>query len=190
MTPSDSGNDRGRALVLPYRECLPRIHPAAWVAPGAVVIGDVEVGPDASVWFGSVVRGDVHRIRIGAGTNLQDQCVVHVTRDRFPCEIGAEVTVGHRATVHGCRVEDGALVGIGAILLDGVEVGEEAWVAAGAVVAPGTRVPPRTLVRGTPARPARTLGAEELALQRQRTRSYVDEARRYAGAGIGQGARR
>ncbi len=102
---------------------LPRIDPSAWVAPGAVVVGDVEIGRDSSVWYGSVVRGDVHFVRIGARTNIQDNCVLHVTRDRFACEVGDEVTVGHRAVVHGCRVGDGALVGIGAIVLDGARVG-------------------------------------------------------------------
>jgi carbonic anhydrase/acetyltransferase-like protein (isoleucine patch superfamily) len=150
-----------------------------WIAPGAVVIGDVEIGPDASVWFGSVVRGDIHRIRIGARTNLQDHCVVHVTRGLHPTTIGDEVTVGHRATVHGCTVGDGALIGIGATVLDGAVIGEEALVAAGALVPPGAEVPPRTLVRGVPAKPARELAAEEIALQRKRALEYVETARRY-----------
>src|SRR5574342_517288 len=115
--------------------------PGAGIAPGAVVVGDVEIGPESSLWYGSVVRGDVHRIRIGARSNLQDGCVLHVTRDRFACVLGDEVTVGHRAVVHGCRVGDGALIGIGAIVLDGARVGEEALVGAGAVVAPGSVVP-------------------------------------------------
>jgi len=150
-----------------------------WVAPGAVVIGDVEIGSDSSVWFGTVVRGDVHSIRIGARTNLQDHCVVHVTRDEFPTVIGDEVTVGHRGTVHGCTVDDGALIGIGATVLDGAVVGEEALVAAGALVPPGARVPPRTLVRGIPAKPARELTRDEIATQRQRALEYVQTARRY-----------
>jgi carbonic anhydrase/acetyltransferase-like protein (isoleucine patch superfamily) len=143
------------------------------------VIGDVEIGEDSSVWFGSVVRGDVHHIRIGARTNLQDHCVVHVTRGLFPTVIGDEVTVGHRGTVHGCTVGDGALIGIGASVLDGAVIGEEALVAAGAVVPPGTQVPPRTLVRGIPARPVRELGADEIATQRRRALEYVQTARHY-----------
>lgn len=143
------------------------------------MIGDVEIGPDASVWFGSVVRGDIHRIRIGARTNLQDQCVVHVTRDRFPTEIGCEVTVGHRATVHGCTVRDGALVGIGATVLDGAVVGEEALVAAGAVVTPGTEIPPGALARGVPARVVRDLTPDERAAQHRRALDYVTTARHY-----------
>ena len=167
--------------MLPFGECWPRIHPDAWLAPDAVVIGDVEIGAGSSVWFGSVVRGDVHQIRIGARTNLQDHCVVHVTRGRHPTRIGDEVTVGHRATVHGCRVGDGALIGIGAIVLDGAEIGEEALVAAGALVPPGARVLPRQLVIGVPAHAVRSLRADEVEFQRERAREYVETARVYAG---------
>ncbi len=166
-------------LVLPFGDSKPRIHAEAWLAPGSFVIGDVEIGAGSSVWFGTVVRGDVHFIRIGARTNIQDQCVVHVTRDRFSTEIGDEVTVGHHATVHGCRVGDGALIGIGARVLDGAEVGAEALVAAGAVVAPGAVIPPGVLARGIPARVVRELSAEERAAQRKQTLGYVDTARAY-----------
>jgi carbonic anhydrase/acetyltransferase-like protein (isoleucine patch superfamily) len=145
-----------------------------------VVIGDVVIGPDSSVWFGAVVRGDVHRIRIGARTNLQDHCVVHVTRDRFATEIGDEVTVGHRAVVHGCRVGDGALIGIGAIVLDGARVGEEALVGAGALVSPGMEIPAGALALGVPARVVRALSADERALHRARAAEYVETARLYA----------
>lgn len=169
-------------LVLPYRGVAPRIHADAWIAPGATLIGDVEIGAETSVWFGAVVRGDFHWIRVGARTNLQDACVVHVTRDRFPAWIGDEVTVGHGATVHGCRVGDGALVGIGAVVLDGAEVGEEALVAAGALVPPGGCVPPRTLVAGAPARAVRVLTPDELVEQRERALGYARDAREYARA--------
>lgn len=145
-----------------------------------MVAGDVEIGADTSVWFGSVVRGDVHAIRIGARSNLQDHCVVHVTRDRFPTWIGDEVTVGHRATVHGCRVGDGALVGIAAVVLDGAEIGEEALVGAGALVPPGARIPARHLALGVPARVVRPLRDEEVRSQRARAREYVETARGYA----------
>jgi carbonic anhydrase/acetyltransferase-like protein (isoleucine patch superfamily) len=168
--------------IRPYEGSWPRIDPTAWIAPGATVVGDVAIGPGASVWYGCVLRGDVHRIRIGARTNVQDLSLLHVTRDRFPTEVGDEVTIGHRAVVHGCRVEGGALVGIGAVVLDGAVVGEEAWVGAGAVVTPGTRVAPRTLVLGAPARVARTLRAEELREQRARTLGYVETAQRHAAA--------
>jgi carbonic anhydrase/acetyltransferase-like protein (isoleucine patch superfamily) len=170
-------------LVLSHRGREPRVHCDAWIAPGAMVIGDVEIGAESSVWFGAVVRGDIHSIRIGARTNLQDHCVVHVTRNLYPTRIGDEVTVGHRATVHGCTVGDGALVGIGAVVLDGAEIGEEALVAAGALVPPGAVVPPRTLVVGTPARVRRELSPAEIKEQRARALAYVQDARAYAAEG-------
>jgi carbonic anhydrase/acetyltransferase-like protein (isoleucine patch superfamily) len=170
----------GAPLLLAFRGSAPRIDPSAWIAPGAVVAGDVEIGADSSVWFGSVVRGDVHRIRIGARTNLQDHCVVHVTAGRFPATIGDEVTVGHRATVHGCTVHAGALIGIAAVVLDGAEVGEEALVGAGALVPPGARIPARHLALGVPARVVRPLREEEVRSQRERALAYVETARAYA----------
>lgn len=163
-----------------YRGVSPRIDPTAWIAPGAVVVGDVEIGRDSSIWYGTLLRGDVHAIRIGCRTNLQDGSIVHVTADRFPCVIGDEVTVGHRAVVHGCTVDAGAMIGIGAIVLDGARVEEEAWVAAGALVPPGAVVAARTLVQGVPAREARVLGTAERAAQRERTLRYVETARHHA----------
>jgi carbonic anhydrase/acetyltransferase-like protein (isoleucine patch superfamily) len=170
------------AIVRPYEGRWPAIDASAWVAPGATVVGDVALGPGSSVWYGCVLRGDVHRVRVGARSNVQDLSVLHVTRDRFPCEVGDEVTIGHRAVVHGCRVEDGALIGIGAVVLDGACVGEGAWVAAGALVAPGVEIPPRVLAVGSPARVVRPLGDEERALQRERTLQYVENARAHARA--------
>jgi carbonic anhydrase/acetyltransferase-like protein (isoleucine patch superfamily) len=152
------------------------------VAPSAVVVGDVTIGPDSSVWYGSVVRGDVHEIRIGARTNLQDLCVLHVTRGRFATHVGDEVTVGHRAVVHGCTVEDGALIGIAAVVLDGARIGAEALVGAGALVPPGMEVPEGALVLGVPARVVRPLTSDERALQRQRALEYVETARGHAEA--------
>lgn len=170
------------AWILPHEGRRPRLGPGAWVAPGATLVGDVTLGPDASVWYGCVLRGDVHRVRVGARTNVQDGAVLHVTRERFPTEVGDEVTIGHRAVVHGCRVGDGALVGIAAVVLDGAEIGEGALVGAGAVVTPGTRVPARSLVLGTPARVVRTLDDAELETQRARTLRYVETAREHARA--------
>ena len=152
------------------------------MAPGAVVVGDVEIGEDSSGWYGSVIRADGHVVRIGERTNLQDHCVVHVTRDLHSCEIGDEVTVGHRAVVHGCRVGDGALIGIGAIVLDGAEIGEGALVGAGSVVTPGFRVEAGMLALGTPARVVRALTDDEREVQRARTLAYVETARAHAAA--------
>ena len=144
----------------------PRVDPSAWLAPGSCVVGEVDILCDASVWYGCVVRGDVNSIRIGARSNLQDLCVVHVTRDRFTTQIGDEVTVGHRAVIHGCEIETGALVGIGAVVLDGACVEENALVGAGALVSPGTRIPAGTLALGIPARVVRDLTEEEIREQR------------------------
>lgn len=168
------------ARILPFHGRLPRIGLDAWVAPGASVIGDVAIGVGASIWYGCVLRGDVNSIRIGDRSNVQDGAILHVTRDRFSADVGREVTIGHRAVVHGCQVGDGALIGIGAIVLDGATVGEEALVGAGAVVVPGSEVPPRTLVIGTPARAVRELGLKEIEQQRLRTLSYVELAREHA----------
>ena len=167
-------------VIRTFGEALPQIHASAWVAPGAVVVGDVEIGEDSSIWYGAVVRGDVHQIRIGARTNIQDQATVHVTRGRFGTSIGDEVTVGHRAVVHGCQVRAGALIGSGAIVLDGAEVGEGALVAAGGVVTPGSKIPDGQLAVGIPARGVRTLSDDERELQIQRTLGYVETARIHA----------
>ncbi len=172
------------ARVLPYQGRWPRIDPSAWIAPSACVVGDVEVGRDSSVWYGCVLRGDVHSIRVGARTNLQDLSVLHVTKDRFPCVVGDEVTVGHRAVVHGCRIGDGALVGIGAIALDGAELEALAWLGAGALLAPGAAIAARMLAVGTPAKPVRALREAELAEQRERTFEYVRTAGRHRASAI------
>lgn len=177
-----AGAPQSGPILRSHLERVPRIAPGAWIAPGAVVVGDVEIGEDASIWYAAVVRGDVHRITIGARSNVQDGAVVHVTRDRFPTRIGDEVTVGHRAVVHGCEVGDGALIGIGAIVLDGARVGEGALVGAGAVVTPGTEIEPHALALGTPARVVRRLEPKEREAQRERTLSYVHTAREHAAA--------
>ncbi|MGH0031789.1 MAG: gamma carbonic anhydrase family protein [Myxococcota bacterium] len=163
-----------------FGETWPRIDPSVWIAPGAAVVGDVSLAADCSIWYGSVLRGDVNRITVGARTNLQDHCVVHVTRDRFSCEIGEEVSVGHRAVVHGCVVNDGALIGIGAVVLDGARVGYEAVLGAGAVLAPGEVVPDGMVAVGVPARVVREARPEERRRQRERALDYVRLAGEHA----------
>jgi gamma-carbonic anhydrase len=156
-------------LILPYRNILPRIHPTAWIAPGTVVIGDVEIGAHANIWFNVVIRGDDAPIRIGAGANIQDGTVVHVSLDasveggeRIPTIIGEDVAVGHMALLHGCRLEPGAFIGMKAMVMDRVVVESGAMVAAGAVVTPRKLVKSGELWAGTPARFSRTLKPEEL----------------------------
>lgn len=170
-------------IIQPYGGRAPRLHPSVYVAPGGVVVGDVEVGEGSSIWFGAVVRGDVNHVRIGARTNLQDHTVVHVTSGTHPTIIGDEVTVGHRVVLHGCTVERRALVGIGAIVLDGAVVSEESMVGAGALVPPGFVVPPRTLVLGAPAKVKRSLTAEELTHLARSAERYAEYAARYLAAG-------
>ncbi len=173
------------ALVRPYAGKSPRLHESAFVVDGAVVIGDVEIGPESSLWFGAIVRGDVNAIHIGARTNLQDYTVVHVTGGTHPTHVGDEVTVGHRATLHGCTGHDRSLVGIGAVVLDGAVVGPDAMVGAGALVTPGTVVPPGVLVLGSPARVRRELTDEEKAGLRESAAHYVELAARYRAEGWG-----
>jgi carbonic anhydrase/acetyltransferase-like protein (isoleucine patch superfamily) len=168
-----------KPLVLPYRAQLPRIAPDAFLAPGVVVVGDVEIGAQASVWFGSVVRGDVQRVRIGARTNLQDGTIVHVTRSGLATLIGSDVTVGHRCVLHACTLEDRAFVGMSATLLDGSHVESDAMVAAGALVTPGTRVLRGQLWGGSPARFMRELKPAELQAFAERAAHYVELAQEY-----------
>jgi carbonic anhydrase/acetyltransferase-like protein (isoleucine patch superfamily) len=158
--------------TVPYLDKVPRLGDRVFLAPGAWVTGDVELGDDVSFWFHTVARGDVNFIRIGARTNIQDGSVLHVNYGKNPLVIGAGVVVGHQAVLHGCTIEDGALIGIGARVLDGAVVEAGAQIGAGAVVSPGHRIPAGYLALGLPARPVRPLTAEE----RQR---IVDGCQRY-----------
>lgn len=145
-------------------ECFgktPKIPASAWIAPSADVLGDVTLGEHVSIWFSTVVRGDVHWIRIGDYTNVQDGSVLHVTNGKFPLTIGAKVTIGHKALLHGCTVGNNCLIGMGAILLDGVEVGAGSVVAAGALLPPGKKYPPGSLILGAPAKAVRQLSPAE-----------------------------
>ena len=136
---------------------MPTIHPTAFIAPGAVVLGDTTLGPESSVWFATVLRGDMAPIVIGAQSNIQDGTIVHVD-EGFPCIVGARVGVGHRVILHGCTVEDECLIGMGSVLLNGVRIGKGSVIAAGAVVPEGMNVPPGSLVMGVPGRIVRPVG--------------------------------
>ena len=161
-------------MILPYLDKTPQIHPTVYVSDNVTVIGDVEIGEDSSVWFGSVVRGDVNYIRIGAKTNIQDHTIIHVNSGTHPTILEDEITVGHRVTLHGCYVESGCLVGIASTVLDGVRIGRNSLVAAGSLVTPNTQIPPRSLVMGSPARVKRELTNEELAGMVQNWQHYVE----------------
>lgn len=160
-------------IIRPFRGIRPKIHPSAFIAENAVVIGDVEIGEKASIWYSTVVRGDVNYIRIGARTNIQDCTCIHVTSNDYPTIIEDEVTVGHSATIHGCYIERGALIGIGSIILDGARVGANSLVAAGSLITPNTQIPPRSLVMGAPARIKKELSDEEVAYIQKFWQNYV-----------------
>lgn len=156
----------------------PRVHSTAFVAEGARVVGDVHLGKNASVWFNAVLRGDIHSIRVGEGSNIQDGSVLHVSNEKA-CLVGKFVTVGHNANLHGCTVEDNCLIGIGAIVLTGAQVGKGSLVGAGAVVLEKMKIPPRSLVLGAPARVVRKLTAAEVRNHRIWALKYVRLKNRY-----------
>ena len=157
----------------------PRFGARVWVAADAVLVGDVELGDDVSIWYGAVLRGDINSIRIGARSNIQDRAVIHVDEPDAPTLVGEDVTVGHAAVLHGCTVGRGALVGMSATVLNGAVIGEEAVVAAGALVPPGMVVPARSLAAGVPARVRHELGEEELDRVRRGVGSYLELKGRY-----------
>ena len=167
-------------MKLTYNGKVPSIHESAYVAGSAIIVGDVVIGADSSVWFNAVVRGDENYIRIGSRTNVQDNCVLHVTHKTHPLFIGDDITIGHGAVVHGCRIKNACLIGIGAIVLDGAVVGEQSIVAAGSVVKEGMIVPPRTLVAGVPAVVKRELTREDIEYIMGLTNNYVDITKEYA----------
>jgi gamma-carbonic anhydrase len=169
-------------MIHAYRGILPKVHPTAFIAPSAHVIGDVELGEESSVWFTTVIRGDVNQVRIGRGTNVQDGTVVHVNRRGHPTILEDHVTIGHAARLHGCHIKSSCLIGIGAIVLDGAVLEEECLVASGAVVAPGTRAPRGSVLMGAPARVKRGVTPEDLDLIRRSARNYVELRGEYLAA--------
>ena len=163
---------------LEFLDREPTIHPSAFVAPGADLIGDVTIGEGSSVWYGCVLRGDINRIVVGARSNIQDGSVLHLSDD-FGVEIGDDVTIGHKALVHACTIEDGALIGMGAIIMDGAVVGARSIIGAGALVTAGTVIPPDSLVLGSPAKVVRELTEAERDEGRRLAAKYVLVSRRY-----------
>lgn len=166
---------------LPFEGIMPRVHPTAFIAATAVLIGDVEVGEGASVWFHCVLRGDTNRIRIGARSNIQDGTIIHVNAGTFPTLIGDDVTVGHAAIVHACTLEHRAFVAMGATVLDGAVIEEAGMLAAGALLTPGKRIGRQELWQGSPARLNRVMSHEERARFDQIAIHYADLAQRYRG---------
>ena len=160
-------------MILPYNGRRPEIPATAYVADSADLIGDVTLGDDASVWFRAVLRGDVHSIRVGARSNVQDGAVLHGMKDKYPVILGDEVTVGHNVTLHGCAIENLCLIGMGAIILNNVRVGEGSIIAAGSLLTEGTVVPPRSLFLGAPAKLHLQLTDDDLAVIRRYATNYV-----------------
>ena len=175
-----------KPLILPFGGKSPKIHESAFIAPGAVIIGDVEIGPQASIWYNVVVRADINFIRIGARSNVQDGSVIHVETDYgdggHPAIIGDDVLIGHMAIVHGCTLESRAFVGMGAIVMDGCVIEGDAMLAAGAMLTPGKRLPSRQLWSGRPARFMRELSDEAIADMQRGVTSYVHEGPLHAAA--------
>jgi gamma-carbonic anhydrase len=177
-----------RAQLIPFGGKAPRLDESAFVAPGAVLIGDIEIGPEASIWYNCVLRGDVNRIRIGARTNIQDGSVLHVdsprpgTPEGLPTLIGEDVLIGHMAMVHGCVLEDRAFVGLGAIVMDGCRIESDAMLAAGAMLTPGKTIPRGQLWAGRPAKYVRDLSESDLAGMRAGAAHYVALARLHRAA--------
>jgi gamma-carbonic anhydrase len=167
-------------IIRPYKGKAPKIAKTAFIAEGVVIIGDVEIGEFANIWYNCVLRADVGYIRVGARSNVQDGSCLHMTSDLSHAVIGEEVTVGHNAIVHGATVHDGALVGMGSILLDNAVIGTESLIAAGTVVPPRMVVPPYSMVRGQPGRVVRELSADERLEGRRGALHYVELAAEHA----------
>ena len=170
-------------MILAYNGREPEIGGGVYIAPSADIIGDVVIGDHSSVWFGVVIRGDVHYIRVGARTNIQDGSVLHVMRTTHPLVLGDDVTVGHGCVLHGCSVESRCLIGMGSTILNGARIGPCSIIAAGSVVTEGTVVPPNSLFMGVPARFRRHLTAEDLAEIDRYAANYVAYKESYLGAG-------
>jgi carbonic anhydrase/acetyltransferase-like protein (isoleucine patch superfamily) len=166
-------------MIRTFQGVRPTVPKSCFIETTAVVIGDVVMGEESSVWFNAVIRGDVHYIRIGERTNVQDLCMLHVTHDTHPLIIGDEVTIGHNVVLHGCTIHDRVLVGMGAIIMDGAMIGEDSVVGAGALVVEGTVVPPKSLILGSPARVKRPVTEKELAWIKESAGNYVRYARQY-----------
>ena len=171
-------------MIHTFNGITPRVDDSAYIQQSAQIIGDVHIGEHSSVWFNTVLRGDVFHIRIGARTNIQDNSTVHVTTGRDATIVGDGVTIGHNVVLHGCEIGSGSLIGIGAIVMDGCKIGECSLIGAGALVTPGTVIAPQSLVLGSPAKVIRRLRAKELNNLEASAQRYVDNAQRYLDSGI------
>ena len=167
-------------MLLVFQNKTPRIDSSAYIVESAAVIGDVVIGAESSIWFNAVIRGDVNYIRIGKRTNIQDGCVLHVAREKYPLTIGDEVTVGHNATLHACTIESRCLIGMGATVMDGSTIGENCIVGAGSLVTPSTTIQPGNLVIGSPAKVKRKLTENEIRSILGSASHYVNDIKTYS----------
>jgi carbonic anhydrase/acetyltransferase-like protein (isoleucine patch superfamily) len=165
--------------LLPFKNKVPIISSDCFVAPNSVIIGDVEIRSSSSIWFGTVLRGDVHHIRVGERTNIQDNGVVHVTSNKYPVIIGDDVSIGHSVTLHGCKVNDNSLVGIGSVVMDQCELGSWSILAAGSVVRPNTKIPSGKLWGGLPAKEIRNISDDERDWIKSLSTNYVELSKLY-----------
>jgi gamma-carbonic anhydrase len=161
------------STLVPYKGKMPNVHPTVFIAEGAKIIGDVNIEAESSIWFNAVIRGDVNYIRIGSRTNIQDNSVLHVTSKTAPLNIGADVTIGHNAVLHGCTIKDCCLIGMGSVVMDGAVINGNSMVAAGSLVLEKFEVPEGMLVAGVPARIKRALTDEERIFLRQTAANYI-----------------
>lgn len=166
-------------MLKSYRGVEPIVAANAFIEDTAVIIGDVVIGSDSSVWFHAVVRGDVHFIRIGHRTNIQDLSLLHVSHDTYPLTLGDDITIGHHVVLHGCTIRDRVLVGMGSIIMDGAVIEEDCIIGAGSLVTERTQIPPKSLVIGSPARVKRMLTTDEIAWIRESASNYVRYAQHY-----------
>jgi len=166
-------------MIEAFQGIFPKISPTAFIAPSADIVGDVEIGEESSIWYGTVARGDVHHIRIGTRTNIQDLSMLHVTRLTHPLVIGNEITIGHHVTLHGCTIHDRVLIGMSATILDGAVICEGSMIGAGSIVTEGTTIPSGVLAFGAPARVKRPLTKKESAFLAQSAQNYVELSRIY-----------
>tara|TARA_A100001011_G_C14289683_1_gene835554 strand:- start:1510 stop:2019 length:510 start_codon:yes stop_codon:yes gene_type:complete len=166
-------------LIIKYKDKIPVISKTCFIANSTNIIGDVRIGSETNIWFGTTIRADMHYIRIGKRTNIQDNSTIHVTTDIAPTIIGDGVTIGHGAIIHGCTIKDNCLIGMGSIIMDEVVINEGSMIAAGALIPPGSIVPKNTLMVGSPAKPIRKLRTIEKNEIFERAQHYIDLANDY-----------
>ncbi len=165
--------------LLDFQNTSPQIEKNVFIAPGAYVIGNVEIGEESSIWFNTVVRGDVNWIKIGKRTNIQDLSMVHVDSGAWPCQIGDDVTAGHRVIIHGCEIADRVLIGMGSVLMNGSKIGEDSMIGAGSLVTENAVIPPRTLALGSPCKVKRDLTEKEIQMIKLSALHYAALATKY-----------